>query len=731
MDVESVLARIADNPKLPTPPALTLSILDRANRPNCSIAEIGKLIARDPAMCGKMLRLVNSSLFGLQRSVTSIERALNLLGLNHVRSLVLSLSLPALRFQRASSDELKSYWKRSTTTAMVCRELAARQRMSEPDSEMVAGLLCDIGTLLLRDTLPEESARMATARTGGILSLQCDIEKQFMGVDHAETAAYVLNRWNLAADLVEPIRYHHRPADAPPEHLERASLLYFANQVANLHDDADRGVGLHEILSLAQTRYQMSDEALLTFLEGVNEKISDFASLIDVDLGTRESFSDLFTRTTENLTRFAVAASLDSVRMHEEKSQVERNLLEATAALHMTEEQLRHAQKLEAIGRLAGGVAHDFNNLLTVIIGNCELVIDNPSLNAEARELIGIIKSTGDRASELTRQLLAFSRKQKLTTEVVSINNVIGNMRKMVGRLIGEDIQLNTDFAEDAGYVRIDPNQIGQVILNLAVNARDAMPNGGTLSIETFPIEVGEEITQSREDVKPGRYAVLAVRDTGCGMDDKTLPQIFEPFFTTKEPGRGTGLGLATVHGIIRQSGGHITVSSAVGQGTVFHIYLPSVEEPGLNATIDVPVKKSCHGSETILVVEDEEAVREFLRRTLMTHGYNVLVASDGIEALEISKSFPGRIHLLMTDRMMPRMNGVELVKRLSPVRSGLKIIYMSGHLDDGAPEDLHDEIRAGYLQKPFKTEDLVTLVREALGETEAGRAQHAFAYSP
>ena len=700
MAAESVLARIAENPKLPTPPALTLRVLERANKPNCSIADIGKLISVDPAMCGRMLQLVNSSLYGLHRPVTSIERALNLLGLNHVRSLVLSLSLPSLRFNGASSDEVKAYWKSSLTIAIACRELAGLLRWPDADSEMVAGLLCDFGLLLLQESFPEEAARMAVIAPTAWRERQCQLEVECFGVDHAEVGAFFLKRWRLADDLTEPIRFHHRTADAPPAYADRAALLSFASLIAQLHETPDRAGLLTEIVRRSQERYRLGHDQLLDFLESLHGKIQEFAALIEIDLGPRESFAELLTKSTENLTRLAVEASMDTLRIHEEKTVVERNLQEAKEALRQSEQHLWHAQKIDAIGRLAGGVAHDFNNLLTVIIGNCELLRDVPALDADARELIDMIHQSGNRAAELTRQLLAFSRKQRFVFKVMNLNSIIEKMNKLLRRLLGADIQLTTRFADALEHVRVDCGQIEQVILNLTVNAHDAMPTGGSLTIETFNLQLGADVAVGNTDIVPGRYAVLAVRDSGHGMNELTLRRIFEPFFTTKEQGKGTGLGLATVHGIVRQSGGHITVSSAVGEGTVFHIYLPAVDEPLASPKAEVVTLQPSRGTETILLAEDEDGVREFIRRTLAHHGYKVLTARDGVDALRVSDASADTIHLLISDKIMPRMAGPELIRQLRKQRPDLKVILISGYAEDSSLRLTTQHSTAAFLAK-------------------------------
>jgi signal transduction histidine kinase/ActR/RegA family two-component response regulator len=711
MSVESVLARIADNPRLPTPPALTLRVLERANQPTCSIAELGKLISVDPALCGRMLRLVNSSLYGLQNPVTSIERSLNLLGLNHVRSLVLSLSLPSLNFQRSSSEQVKACWKNSVTMAIVCRELATRMGWPDPDSEMVAGLLCDFGVLVLQEAFPEHATYFASIPPEAWLERQCQFEAERIGVDHADAGAFFLKRWRLGDDLTEAIRFHHRPAEAPPAYAARATCLYFASLIAQLHQT--RASTSSEIVRLAHERYRMDQKQLLAFLDSLRAKIDELASLMDVQMGPRESFAELFARSTENLTRLAVEASLNNVRINEEKTQVERHLQEATQALRQSEEQLLHAQKMEAIGRLAGGVAHDFNNLLTVINGNCEMLLELHQLDSEARELIEMILRNGERAANLTKQLVAFSRKQRMVSEVVNLNTVIADMVNLLRRLLGNDVQLATNLADNLVRVRVDPGQMEQVITNLAINARDAMPNGGSLTIETFNLQLDAKVAAQHAEAVPGPYAVIAVRDTGTGMEDGTLKKIFEPFFTTKPQGKGTGLGLAIVHGIVRQSRGHITVSSTVGAGTVFHIYLPATSKTPETNSIEFDMVGD---SKTILLVDDEESVREFTRRALANSGFTVLAAKGGAEALNISDHFPDPIDLLITDNQMPNMTGMQLTEQMVKRRPDIQTIVVSGYSEE-LPGSPTPDAKIAFLQKPFTTEQLTSLIRRVLSK--------------
>ena len=401
--------------------------------------------------------------------------------------------------------------------------------------------------------------------------------------------------------------------------------------------------------------------------------------------------------------RFA-AAVVRALREAEEKADRTR-----------LEEQLRQSQKLESIGLLAGGIAHDFNNLLTVIKGYSGLLLSSVGNDDGMRKDIQRIKEAGDRAALLVRQLLAFSRKQMLTPAVLDLNAVIADIETLLRRLIGEDIALTTSLEPELGHAKADPGQIEQVIMNLAVNARDAMPRGGQLIIETTNIELDEVYAQSHVAVQPGPHVMLAVRDTGCGMDAVTQAHLFEPFFTTKGPGKGTGLGLATVYGIVKQSGGHIQVYSVPGNGTTFKIYLPRVEgirqrnEPAPVST-EIP-----HGWETILLVEDEEEVRTLVSKILQMRGYTVLYAQEGAEALHISQSHPGRIHLVLTDMVMPGMSGREVAERLAVARRDIKVMYMSGYTGKGTIH--HDVPDPGttFLQKPFTPEDLAFKVRKAL----------------
>jgi PAS domain S-box-containing protein len=378
------------------------------------------------------------------------------------------------------------------------------------------------------------------------------------------------------------------------------------------------------------------------------------------------------------------------------------------------EAQFLQAQKMEVVGQLAGGVAHDFNNLLTIITGYSDLVLATLDRRHDARPMLDEIRKAGERAAGLTRQLLAFSRKQVLQPRVLDLNDLVANVQKMLSRLIGENIQLFTTLDPLLGPVKADPGQIEQILVNLAVNARDAMPGGGRLTVQTADVEVDEASSRACPELRPGRYAVLTVTDTGCGMDRQTLDRIFEPFFTTKGQGQGTGLGLATVYGIVKQSGGHVRAESEPGRGATFQIYLPVVtEEPGF-AEVARRRGPAPGGRETVLLVEDEEGVRAMARHVLESNGYTVLEAENGQDALRVVGG-RGEVDLLLTDVVMPHLGGRGLAEQVTALRPGVKVLYMSGYTDDTVIRTGVLESENEFLQKPFTTVALLEKVREVL----------------
>jgi len=404
-----------------------------------------------------------------------------------------------------------------------------------------------------------------------------------------------------------------------------------------------------------------------------------------------------------------------AVSSADEPADVLEAIAEDVTDRRVLEDQFRQAQKMEAVGRLAGGVAHDFNNLLMVISGYAEVILAKLDLTHPLHEKGRAIQQAADRATTLTRQLLAFSRKQLLELKVVDVNTIVEDMERLLRPLIGENIDLAARLAPDAGHTRADAGQLEQVLMNLVVNAKDAMPSGGSLTIRTQKVAVDETHRGGQTFIRPGNYVLLSVSDTGMGMDKETQSRIFEPFFTTKEKGKGTGLGLSTVYGIVKQTGGYVMVQSEEGRGTTFHIYLPQVEAAA--ETNAAPIAHTAvGGTETVLLVEDEESVRQLVRETLAAKGYQVVEAENGEAGLAAAEKLEGRIDLVITDVVMPGMGGRELVKQLSQTRPETKVLYLSGYTEDAIVSEGTIESGAAFLQKPFTLQSLSRKVREVLG---------------
>ncbi|HUP40157.1 MAG TPA: response regulator [Vicinamibacterales bacterium] len=392
-----------------------------------------------------------------------------------------------------------------------------------------------------------------------------------------------------------------------------------------------------------------------------------------------------------------------------------RQRAQAEETLRQTEQQLRQSQKMEAVGRLAGGIAHDFNNLLTAILGYSELVLAEMPPDSPGRGDIEEIRKAGNRAAALTRQLLAFSRRQVLQLRVADFNEIVANVEKLLHRMIGADVELVTELNPEIGHVRVDPGQMEQVLINLAVNARDAMPQGGRLCLRTSDQVFTQPAEVHSVTMQPGRYLVATVSDTGMGMTSEIVKQIFDPFFTTKGVGEGTGLGLSTVYGIVKQSSGYIFVNSEPGRGTAFEIYLPCVDAPVDALQHNASAAQSVKGSETILLVDDDAGVRDLIGRALTDNGYHVLVASTGLDALRVAAAHAGPIRMLITDLVLPRMGGVEVAAQLIAARPDLLVMYISGYTDrrEGPLEASH--AGRAYLQKPFIPRVLMLKMRELL----------------
>ncbi|MGB7846417.1 MAG: PAS domain S-box protein [Candidatus Acidiferrum sp.] len=462
--------------------------------------------------------------------------------------------------------------------------------------------------------------------------------------------------------------------------------------------------------------YKASTELLdVTLGEHVFRSPADFQNLFKL-LGDVEEFKDVemeWKRKDES--PITVRCSGRRVKGGDEDLTYYEVFVEDITERRVLERQLRMAAKMEAVGRLSGGIAHDFNNLLGVIIGYSQMLKRKVGATDPLQEFIEEIAKAGQRATSLTRQLLAFSRQQILSPTVLNLNELVADMVKMLPRLIGEDIALSTVLNPAIGSVKADQGQIEQVVMNLAVNARDAMPSGGRLTIETADAVLDETYARQHPGAKPGKYVVLSVVDSGAGMNSETLLHIFEPFFTTKEIGKGTGLGLATVYGVVKQSGGYIWVDSELGKGSCFQIFLPRVEEAVTREPEGVTASPILKGNETILVAEDAEPLRKLAQSFLKERGFQVLTASCGEEALQVAADFSGMIHLLLTDIVMPGMNGRVLAEQLLPKQPGMRVLYMSGYTDSFIAGHGILEQGTHLLHKPFTEEVLVAKVCEVL----------------
>ncbi len=451
---------------------------------------------------------------------------------------------------------------------------------------------------------------------------------------------------------------------------------------------------------------------LLTAKGEVNDLVSGMAA------GANDYIAKPFHR--EEL-RARVDAGVRMLELRQAQADDRAERRRAEEALRESEERLRQAQKLEAIGQLAGGIAHDFNNLLTAILGYCQLSLRQLNESEPLHRNISEIKKAGERAASLTRQMLAFSRKQILQPKVFSLNSLVIDLSQMLRRLIPENIEFMTTLRPETGQIEADPGQIEQVLMNLVVNACDAMPEGGKLVIETANVDLEEELVSQYDSVQSGPHVMLKITDTGCGIAAETQEHIFEPFFTTKEVGKGTGLGLSTVYGIVKQSGGHLWVESEVGRGATFKIYLPLYVAAGEAQAEAAEPPPPQHGSETILLVEDETVIRNLVRTILKESGYKVLEAALASEALHICQEYGGPIHLMLTDVMMPQMSGKRLATALEEFRPEIAVLYMSGYTDDALAHHGVLDPNTPLLQKPFTPEVLSRKVREILDTTLSG----------
>jgi len=497
----------------------------------------------------------------------------------------------------------------------------------------------------------------------------------------------------------------------------------FENAVFGVFRSTPDGRILEANPMLARLLGYESPEELIASVDDVGRQVylspaqrAEFVSLMLEQRSATESEIQ-FRRKDGSVGWFSISARV--VRNDDGSVRCFEGMMEDIGERKRLEEQLRLSQKIEAVGRLAGGVAHDFNNLLTAIGGYCDLLLRGLRPGDPSRRHLDEIRKAGERASALTRQLLAFSRKQILVPQVLELGAVVGDLETMLRRLVGEDIAIHTVVPPGAGRVRADPGQVEQVIMNLAVNARDAMPGGGRLTIEVGAASLDATFARENPGARPGAHVMLAVADDGTGMDDEVKKHLFEPFFTTKEQGKGTGLGLATVYGIVKQSGGYVSVESELGRGSTVRVYLPRVEEAA-EPKPPAPGAPPPGGPEVILLVEDEAAVRGLLTEVLEESGYRVLAAKDGPEALRVSQAHAGVIQLALSDMVMPGMSGRELIEGLLVTRPLTRVLYMSGYTDDAVVRRGLFDGEAAFIQKPFSPDALLAKVREILDATPA-----------
>jgi two-component system cell cycle sensor histidine kinase/response regulator CckA len=473
--------------------------------------------------------------------------------------------------------------------------------------------------------------------------------------------------------------------------------------------EAQLQAALSDSWDIAISDFAAGDLGALAALRVIQERGIDLPLIVVSGKGRdADALSALKAGAADHLTRrnlmrlnAAVEREIRAARMRRDRNRLE--------------EQFRQAQKMEAVGRLAGGVAHDFNNLLTVITGYSDMLLASRDLKEPQRTALEEIRRSAERGGALTHQLLAFSRRQPLEARMVNINDLVLQIEKMLRRLIGEDIELVTIPAATTDVVEADPGRLEQVIMNMVVNARDAMPNGGKLTIETASIQLSETFSAKQLGVSPGPYVTISITDTGIGMDEATQSHLFEPFFTTKNPGRGTGLGLATAYGIIRQSGGAIRIMSQLGKGTTARIFLPPAQPKNAVAAEKAAPAGPMMGAETILLVEDEARVRKLIVDVLTSRGYRVLEATRGEEAIRLCKVYKGDIDLAVVDVVMPEISGPELVRQMSTLRPGTNVLYISGYTDEAIVHHGIPESGAAFLQKPFLPDALARKVREVL----------------
>ena len=676
------------------------------------------------------------------RAITAVERRLRLLNdasdLLEERDYDTMLARVA-RLVVSSFAEICVMFRLNPGGSVEEMHLAHVRGEREPDLQALEDALRDVATPIPSDYLP-------TILEGRSLVLDGGNDLVARQVLHSDAALAAYRRLGVGSIMLVPIATGAAPSGLMILASSRSAPPFDATDMAMAEDLARRAALAIENGRLVREARELFDADLTgNFVAGVDGTLTDcnpaFARMLGYDsvpeavhggalaifggdVGWRgfvgNVVRDRRVRQHEIALRSregsAVHVLVSATGIFSERGQLAtiRGQLYDLTAHKQLEEQLSQSQKMEAVGRLAGGIAHDFNNLLMVIGGQTGRLLDQLPEAHALRRNAEAIASAADRAAGLTQQLLAFSRRQVLSPQVLSLNTVVRSIYGMLERVIGEDITCVLSLSVGIESVKADPGRIEQALLNLAVNARDAMPDGGTLAISTSVVELDEVYSRQHIGSRPGRYVMLAVSDTGCGMDPETRTRVFEPFFTTKEVGKGTGLGLSMVYGIVKQSGGYIWVYSELGLGTTFKIYLPATEAPP-ETLQPRPAPSVPTGTETILLVEDEDGVRELLEEILSAQGYRVLAASRGVEALQISELLDDEIQVLVTDVVMPHMSGHELAMRLRARRPALRVLYLSGYTDDAIAHHGIVEVDASFLQKPFTRAALATKVREVL----------------
>ncbi|GAB4108583.1 MAG: hypothetical protein Kow001_06440 [Acidobacteriota bacterium] len=690
--------------KLDSLPAVALKVIELAAGDDASRQDITRIIQSDAGLASQVIKVANSAWLGYGGRVGTLDRAMALLGMEMVRNIALSVLVSDffLRSQETGRLRTRDLWYHCLASAVTAEQFARRLRYPRPAEAFVAGLLHDLGKIVLLRWDNHVYSELAAHAQKKRLPMH-RIERAALGIDHAVVGGLLLEDWKFPEALSTAVAEHHSLADKEAAVSDLGRIVACADAFCHLKRFGFSGHSSPEIdLDRLREELSLSSTDLKDTAVEVISRFEEAAGLFNCEGNLAELYLSAVARANQELAEMYTLL-VERTREHEL----------AECELRQKEEQLNRSQRLEAVGQLAGGIAHDFNNFLTVIMGFADLLREGIPKESHLRQHVETIVGVAERAANLTRQLLAFSRRQVLRPKVLLLNSLVSDVQKLLVRLIGEDIKLTTTLDPNLWPVKVDPGGIEQVIVNLAVNARDAMENGGTLSIETANVELKEDYTDSVGHIRPGRYVMLQVSDTGHGMTPETQERIFEPFFTTKK--KGTGMGLATVYGIVKQSGGYIFVESEVGKGSRFKVFFEPVDQVVDREVILPAVEAFESGTETVLIAEDEKEILELVARILSNVGYNVLTAANGEEALRVAAAYPGPIHLLLTDAVMPIVNGRELVERLRPERPNMKVVFMSGYTGTGI---LHRAVAGqdiSFIAKPFTPADLLRKIQKAL----------------